>query len=111
MTLRHLRTNLIAYLALAIALGTGTSYAAERIANGSVTTKARAKNAVTGPKIKKSAVRSPDVKDGTLGSADVADRSLGAVDLADGVVPGPAAGFPTVVNTAAGPGTTPSARS
>jgi len=99
MTLRHLPHRLVPYLALAIALGTGTSYAADRLANGSVTTKALAKNAVTSAKIKRSAVRSSDVKDGTIGSADVADRSLVAADLADGVVPGPAAVFTTMLSS------------
>jgi hypothetical protein len=78
MNLRHLRQNAVAYLALAVALGTGTAYAADQIANGSVTTKKLAKNAVTSPKIKKNAVRSVDVKDG----------ALTAGDLAPGVVPG-----------------------
>jgi hypothetical protein len=92
MTLRHLRTNAVGYLALAVALGTGTAYAADQIANGSVTTKKLAKAAVTTPKIKKNAVRSSHVKDG----------SLLAKDLAAGVVP--AAGDVVV-----SPGTDPAA--
>jgi hypothetical protein len=78
MSIQHLRRNAVAYLALAVACTTGTAYAADQIANGSVTTKKLAKDAVTSPKIKKNAVRSPDVKDG----------SLKAADLAVGVVPG-----------------------
>lgn len=78
MILRHLRSNAVAYLALAVALGTGTAYAADQIANGSVTSKKLAKNSVTSPKIKKNAVKSADVKNGSLTQAD----------LAAGVVPG-----------------------
>jgi hypothetical protein len=78
MAFQHLRRNAVAYLALAVACTTGTAYAADQIANGSVTTKKLAKNAVTSPKIKKNAVRSADVK----------DRSLTGADLALGVVPG-----------------------
>jgi hypothetical protein len=76
MILRHLRTNLVAYLALLVALTTGTAYAAG-LAPGSVTGKAIAKDAVTSPKIKKNAVKSADVKDG----------SITATDLAAGTVP------------------------
>jgi hypothetical protein len=94
MTLRHLRTNAVGYLALAVALGTGTAYAADQIANGSVTTKKLANDAVTAPKIKKNAVRSSHVK----------DRSLLAKDLAAGVVP--AAGD-VVVSSATDPVATP----
>ena len=95
----HLRRNVVAYLALVVALSTGSAYAVTSIANGSVTTKKLAKNAVTSKKIKKAAVRSSDVKDGTIGSADVADGSLLASDLADGVVPGPAAVFTTFLSS------------
>lgn len=77
MILSHLRANAVAYLALAVAASTGTAYAADQIANGSVTTQKLAKNAVTSPKIKKGAVKSADVKDG----------SLKAIDLAPGVIP------------------------
>ena len=77
MILRHFRQNAVAYLALVVALTTGTAYAATEIANGSVTSKKLAKNAVTAPKIQSNAVRSADVKDG----------SLSALDLAPGTVP------------------------
>lgn len=71
MILSHLRSNAVAYLALVVALGTGTAYAADQVANGSVTAKKLAKNAVTSPKIKKNAVRSVDIKDGSVGAADL----------------------------------------
>lgn len=77
MALQHLRRNAVAYLALVIAVTTGTAYAADKLAPGSVTTKALKKNAVTSPKIKKNGVRSQDLKNG----------SVKEVDLAPGVLP------------------------
>jgi hypothetical protein len=88
MILNHLRRNGVSYLALAVALSTGTAYAATQIANGSVTTAKLAKNAVTSPKIKKNAVKSADVKDGSLTAADLAPGSLLAFSSqADGQTP------------------------
>jgi hypothetical protein len=74
--LSHLRSNAVAYLALLVAASTGTAYATERLAAGSVTTKILAKNAVTSPKIKKSAVRSPDIRNGAVRAADLAPGLL-----------------------------------
>ena len=62
MTLNHLRTNLVSYLALAVALGTGTAYAATAIPNGSVTAAKLHTNAVTSTKIKNGTIRSKDLK-------------------------------------------------
>jgi hypothetical protein len=76
MRLQHLRRNAVAYLALLVAVTTGSAYAAEKVAAGSVTTKALAKNAVTSPKIKKNAVRSTDLKNGTVRAADLAPGLL-----------------------------------
>jgi hypothetical protein len=59
--LTHLRTNAVAYLALAIAVGTGTSYAATSLANGSVTTKKIHNAAVTSAKIKNRTIKSADL--------------------------------------------------
>ena len=117
MILRHLRQNSVAYLALVVALSTGSAYAADKIANGSVTTKKLANNAVTSTKIKNNAVKSidirtgtvnsddigtnavssleigdnsvttTDVQDGTLLSADIKDNTVGRADINDGVVP------------------------
>lgn len=74
--LSHLRRNAVAYLALLVAASTGTAYATERLAAGSVTTKTLAKNAVTSPKIKKNAVRSPDIRNGAVRAADLAPGLL-----------------------------------
>jgi hypothetical protein len=76
MALQHLRRNAVAYLALVLAASTGTAYAADKLAPGSVTTKSLAKNAVTSPKIKKNAVRSQDLKNGTVKTADLAPGVL-----------------------------------
>jgi hypothetical protein len=133
---RHLRQNAVAYLALVVALSTGSAYAADRIANGSVTTKKLANNAVTSTKIKNNAVKSIDIKtgtvnsddigtnavssleigdssvtttdiqDGTLLSADIKDDTIGRVDINDGVVPQDADIF--VSSTGLSPTTTPS---
>jgi hypothetical protein len=84
MIVAHLRGNAIAYFALVVALSTGSAYAADQIANGSVTKAKLAKNAVTSPKIKDNAVKSADVKDGSLTTADVGDGSLTGADVKDG---------------------------
>jgi hypothetical protein len=63
----HLRANIVAYLALFVALG-GTSYAAAKLPANSVGTK----------QIKKNAVSSTKVKDGSLKAADFAAGQLPA---------------------------------
>ena len=97
---RHLRANAIAYLALFVALGTSTAFAANQLAKKSVGT----------PQLKKNAVVSSKVK----------DRSLKAVDFADGQLPagkpgeagaqgpvGPTEGFAAPEAAAAIPSATP----
>ena len=61
----HLKNNLVAYVALllALALGTGTAaYAAVKIPNGSVTAAKLHKNAVTSTKIKNGTIKPKDLK-------------------------------------------------
>jgi hypothetical protein len=60
--LTHLRRNLVAYLALAVAVSTGTAYAAAAIPNGSVTTKKLHANAVTSTKIRNKTIRNRDIR-------------------------------------------------
>jgi hypothetical protein len=86
MAIQHLRRNAVAYLALAVALGTGTAYAAPKIANGSVTTKKLAMNAVTSAKIKNGSVKAIDIRGGSVTSFSIADGSVTANDLATGSV-------------------------
>jgi hypothetical protein len=88
MFLTHLRRNLVAYLALVIALGTGTAYAAAAIPNGSVTTAKLHTNAVTSTKIQNKTIRNRDMKKPTW----VQSNTLGAVT--------PPAATPDVVSVA-----------
>jgi hypothetical protein len=62
MILSHLRRNAVAYLALGVALSTGTAYAASAIPNNSVTAAKIHKNAVTSTKIKNGSVKPKDLK-------------------------------------------------
>jgi hypothetical protein len=71
----HLRRNTVGYLALFAALG-GTSYAAVKLAPGSVTTQALANGAVTNAKLAHSSV----------GSANLRKHSLTAADFKAGVL-------------------------
>ncbi len=61
----HVRANLIAYLALFIALG-GTSYAAVKLPKNSVGAKQIKKNAVTSSKVKNGSLRAKDFPTGEL---------------------------------------------
>jgi len=60
--LSHLRRNVVAYLALLVALTTGTAYAAASIPNGSVTAAKLHTNAVTSTKIKNGTIKTKDIK-------------------------------------------------
>jgi hypothetical protein len=66
--LRHLRANLVAYLALFVALG-GTSYAAARLPRDSVGSTQLKRNAVTSSK----------VKNGTLTAGDLSAKTVSAL--------------------------------
>lgn len=73
----HLRSNVVAYAALFVALS-GTAYAANTVGSADIID-----NSVASVDLKNSDVRGADVRDGTLGSLDVADESLQARDVAD----------------------------
>ena len=88
MFLKHLRRNVVAYLALVVALGTGSAYAAASIANGSVTAAKLHTNAVTSTKIKNGTIKSKDIKKPTW----VQSNTLGAAT--------PPAAAPDVVSIA-----------
>jgi hypothetical protein len=77
-TLLHLKSNLVAYLALFVALG-GSSYAAVRLTPGSVRTRALAERAVTHSKLAANSIT----------SANVANRSLTGADFKPGALGGP----------------------
>jgi hypothetical protein len=84
---RHLKTHVVGYLALAVALG-GTSYAAVRLPANSVKAKQIARNAVGAPEIKRDAVRAAEIRRGAVRSTDVGDETLGSRDLAAASVGG-----------------------
>ena len=81
---RPSHTTVVAYLALFIALGAGTAFAAGQLAKNSVGSKQLKKNAVTGAKVKKDAITSAKVKDGSLLGADLADGTITGAKIADG---------------------------
>ena len=64
--LTHLRRNVVAYLALLVALGTSPAYAAGSIPNGSVTAAKLHTNAVTSTKIKNGTIKPKDMKKPTF---------------------------------------------
>ena len=66
MFLTHLRRNVVAYLALVVALGTSTAYAAAAIPNGSVTAAKLHTNAVTSTKIKNGSIKKKDIRKPTF---------------------------------------------
>jgi hypothetical protein len=64
--------NVAATLALVLALGGGTVYAANQLSKNSVRSKHIAKGAVKRPDLGRNAVTSPKVKDGGIKAADIA---------------------------------------
>ena len=87
--LLHLRRNVVAYLALFVALG-GSSYAAVRLTPGSVRTPALAKGAVTHKKLAANSVTSANVVSGSLSKADFKPGTLGKGDKGAPGATGPA---------------------
>src|SRR4029079_18215091 len=73
--------NVVATLALFIALG-GVSSAAVKLPANSVGEKQLKKNAVVGKKIKKNAITSDKIKPGTIKGSDISLASLGKVPSA-----------------------------
>ena len=83
--------NVASTLALVIALGGGTAYAANTvfstdIVDGQVKTVDLGKGAVTTPKLRAGAVTSTEVLDGTLSSTDLADNTVSSFDVSDGTL-------------------------
>ncbi|HEV2790176.1 MAG TPA: hypothetical protein VGV69_02625 [Solirubrobacterales bacterium] len=84
--LAYSRRNLVAYVALFAALGTGTAFAAEKItgkdiALNAVRSKHLKNGQVRGADLAANAVTGDKVADGSLGGADVADNSLTGADV------------------------------
>jgi hypothetical protein len=100
----HLRSNTVAYVALFAALG-GTSYAAVRLAPGSVTRAALANGAVTHTKLAPNSVGANNVAKRSLTAADFSPGSLlGALKGVAGHAGAAGAVGPTGAAGAAGPG-------
>lgn len=74
--------NVVATLALTIAVGGASAFAATQLAKNSVGSKQLQKNAVTTAKIKKEAVTAGKVKKGTLTGTQINASTLGTVPAA-----------------------------
>jgi hypothetical protein len=74
--LSHVKCNLVAYVALFVALG-GSSYAAVRLTPGSVRTRALANSAVTHNKLAANSVTSANIANGSLSGTDFKAGVLG----------------------------------
>lgn len=115
----HMRANAIAYLALFVALGGTSAWAADKITskeiarsavlsrhikNKGVRTVDLANGVVTHAKLRNDAVDSNKVADNSLAATDILNGTIGAADLADGAVTTPniADGAVTSAKLAAG---------
>ena len=103
---RHIGRNLIAYVALFVALSGSAFAAAEALGPNTVGTSQLKNNAVTSPKVKDSTLTSADVKNGTLLKADFKPGQLTAgppgapgATGPTGPAGAPAAKYWAVVNT------------
>jgi hypothetical protein len=105
--------NVVSTIALGLAIGGGTAYAATRIGTSNiryhaVTGSKIATNAVTTSKVKTNALTGSDIRDNAIHSGDIHDGTLQAVDFAGGQLPkgdkgdkgDPATSIFGVVNTA-----------
>ena len=86
--------NIVSTLALVVALGTGTAYAANTIGSsdiidGAVKTADLANGAVTSAKIRDANVGAADLATGAVTSSKIRDANVGAVDLAANAVSSP----------------------
>jgi hypothetical protein len=84
--------NVASTIALALAIGGGTAYAATRIGTKdiryhAVTGSKLASNSVSASKVKSNSISSSDVRNNTITSSDVRDGGLQAVDFAPGQLP------------------------
>lgn len=95
--LRKLRSrmtyaNVVSTLALALAVGGGTAYAATKIGTSNiryhaVTGSKVATNAITASKVKNSALSGADIRDNSIRGADIRTGTLEASDFAPGQLP------------------------
>lgn len=89
--------NVVATLALVLALGGGTVYAASKLGKNSVTSKSIKNGAVKGPDIAKNAVTGKKVKDGTIEAGDLAAGVIPQLqaDVTGSAAAGPVGGLTT----------------
>jgi hypothetical protein len=76
----HVRSNVVAYVALFFALA-GVSHAAVELAKNSVGAREIKRGAVGAPQIKKSGVRAPEIKPNAVRGKKVKDDSLTGADI------------------------------
>jgi hypothetical protein len=83
--------NVVSTLALVIAMGSGTAYAANEwtganIRNGTLTGADVKNSSLTGADVKNGSLTQWDVKDGSLVGKDLLDGTVAAADIADGSI-------------------------
>ncbi|HZO06234.1 MAG TPA: hypothetical protein VFB52_07590 [Solirubrobacterales bacterium] len=81
--------NVVATLALCIAVGGASAFAATQLPKNSVTAKQIKNNAVTTAKLKKEAVTTAKIKNDAVNGAKVAAGSIDTTDLKAGTIPAP----------------------
>jgi uncharacterized protein YjbI with pentapeptide repeats len=84
--------NVVSTIALGLAIGGGTAYAATRIGTSNiryhaVTGSKLSTNSVTASKVKNSALSGSDIRDNSLHSGDIHNGTLQAADFAGGQLP------------------------
>jgi hypothetical protein len=84
----HLRTNLVAYLALFVSLG-GVSYAAVKLPKNSVKARQIAANAVGASEVRRGAVGTSELRSGAVTAGDLGRGGIGPEHLRVGAVGGP----------------------
>ena len=90
----HLRSNLIGYLALFVALTIAPAWAAT-LRNGSVTTKKLRNGAVTTKKVKNGAITAPKLAANSVDGSKVVNNSLTGDDVNEATLTGVPGGPPT----------------
>jgi hypothetical protein len=80
--------NVVATLALVLAIGGGTVYAALQLGKNDVKSKNIAKGAVKTSDLHANAVTSPKLKDGTIAGDDIQDATITGQKLQDGTIAG-----------------------
>lgn len=93
--------NVVATVALFLAIGGGTVYAALELGKNSVKSKNIAKGAVKTADLGKKAVTSPKVKDGTINAEDIAAGVIPALDadVTGSATAGPQGGVNTIATS------------